>query len=137
MSFEVLSKKEKNWLGQEKDKPFAEVYSGKVITIQKCDNGMFTGNHARLTLSKNGRFAQIETSITNAFLQEDKTDLENQIVEAKKKADYYEAHYNVNYEIWLKQTKQIVEAVKILNEPNTLNSYCLNNQIKKLREALK
>jgi len=31
MSFEVLSKKEKNWLGQEKDKPFAEVYSGKVV----------------------------------------------------------------------------------------------------------
>ena len=38
------------------------------------------------------------------------------IVEAKKKADYYEAHYNVNYEIWLKQTKQIVDANKIIDE---------------------
>ena len=53
---------------------------------------------------------------TNVFLQEDKTDLENHIVEAKKKADYYEAHYNVNYEIWLKQTKQIVDANKIIDE---------------------
>jgi hypothetical protein len=48
-----------------------------------------------------------------------------QINEAKKKADYYEAHYNVNYDTWLKQTKQIVKVNKFLNE---IPAFLLENE---------
>ena len=61
-----------------------------------------------------------------------------QIDEAKKKADYYEAHYNVNYEIWLKQTKQIVDANKILDElDKEMRPKNYNVAYLRLREVLK
>jgi flagellar biosynthesis component FlhA len=48
-----------------------------------------------------------------------------QIDEAKKKADYYEAHYNVNYDTWLKQNIQIAKVNKFLNE---IPAFALENE---------
>jgi len=51
--------------------------------------------------------------------------LEKQLKEAQKKADYYEAHYNVNYETWLRQTTQVIKVNKFLNE---IPAFALENE---------
>ena len=70
-----------------------------------------------------------------------KEQLENQLKGAQKKADYFEAHYNVNYETWLNQTKQIVNANQTLDELQKDNFRGLptrvQDHINQLREVLK